>query len=162
MMISVDIGDRQSAQRLERQPMLTSTEVYACFTAAAVFIVLLCVLFRVERSSLRYASITLAILIMVPRSSRTRSVALFAIWQRVALRLSVKQEKGRRRADTSSCEWLRRCECLYGLSTAISHNRGRSAGDLRSNGGSTKLRRRPPAGVLLVPSSNCLGSRFLL
>jgi uncharacterized membrane protein YccC len=76
------------------------------FAAAVVFIGVLCVVFRVERSSFRYASITLVIVMLVPRSTSARLVALhrffevsigiavglvlFAIWQRVALRLSVK------------------------------------------------------------------------
>jgi uncharacterized membrane protein YccC len=75
--------------------------------AAAVFLIgCLCVVFRVERSSFRYASITLVIVMLVPRSTSARLVALhrffevsigialglalFAIWQRVVLRLSVK------------------------------------------------------------------------
>jgi len=76
------------------------------FVAAIVVIGCLCVVLRVERSSFRYASITLVIVMLVPRSTRARLVALhrffevsigiavglvlFAIWQRVALRLSVK------------------------------------------------------------------------
>jgi len=79
------------------------------FAAAVVFVGLVCVLFRVERSSFRYASITLVIVMLVPRSTSARSVALhrfvevsigiaiglalFAIWQRVALRLSVKAQE---------------------------------------------------------------------
>jgi len=76
------------------------------FAAAVVFIGVLCVVLRVERSSFRYASITLVIVMLVPRSTSARLVALhrfvevslgiavglalFAIWQRAALRLSVK------------------------------------------------------------------------
>jgi len=70
------------------------------FAAAVVFIGALCVVFRVERSSFRYASITLVIVMLVPRSTSARLIALhrffdvsigiaeglalFAIWQRVA------------------------------------------------------------------------------
>jgi len=76
------------------------------FAAAIVFIGFLCVVLRIERSSFRYASVTLVIVMLVPRSTSAQSVALhrfcevsigiavglvlFAIWQRVALRLSVK------------------------------------------------------------------------
>jgi uncharacterized membrane protein YccC len=76
------------------------------FAAAVVFIGLLCVVLRVERSAFRYASITLVIVMLVPRSTSARLVALhrffevsigiavglalFAIWQRIDLRLSVK------------------------------------------------------------------------
>ena len=76
------------------------------FAVAVVFIGVLCVVLRVERSSFRYASITLVIVMLVPRSTTARLVALhrffevslgiavglalFAIWQRAALRLSVK------------------------------------------------------------------------
>jgi uncharacterized membrane protein YgaE (UPF0421/DUF939 family) len=76
------------------------------FAAAVLFIGFLCVVLRVERSSFRYASITLVIVMLVPRSTSARLVALhrffevsigigvgltlFAIWQRAALRLSVK------------------------------------------------------------------------
>jgi uncharacterized membrane protein YccC len=74
------------------------------FAAAVVFIGVLCVVLRVERSSFRYASITLVIVMLVPRSMSARLVALhrffevsigiavglalFAIWQGVALRHS--------------------------------------------------------------------------
>jgi uncharacterized membrane protein YccC len=74
------------------------------FVTAVVFIGCLCVVLRVERSSFRYASITLVIVMLVPRSMSGWSVALhrffevsigiavglalFAIWQRFALRLS--------------------------------------------------------------------------
>jgi len=88
-----------------------ATDAYAhgsvwAFAAAVIFIGFLCVVFRVERSSFRYASITLVIVMLVPRSMSARIVALhrffevsigiavglalFAIWQRVAPRLSVK------------------------------------------------------------------------
>jgi len=76
------------------------------FAAAVIFIGFLCVALRVERSSFRYASITLVIVMLVPRSTSARLVALhrflevsigiavglalFAIWQKVAVRLSVK------------------------------------------------------------------------
>lgn len=76
------------------------------FAAALVFVGLLCVVFRVERSAFRYASITLVIVMLVPRSTSARLVALhrffevsigiavglalFAAWQRIGLRLSVK------------------------------------------------------------------------
>src|SRR5215470_8423984 len=76
------------------------------FGVAVVFVGLLCVALRVERSAFRHASVTLAIVMLVPRSTSARLVALhrffevsigiavglalFAIWQRVALRLSVK------------------------------------------------------------------------
>jgi len=76
------------------------------FAAAVVFIGSFCVVLRVERSSFRYASITLVIVMLVPRSTSARLVALhrffevsigiavglalFAIWQRVGVRLSVK------------------------------------------------------------------------
>jgi uncharacterized membrane protein YccC len=76
------------------------------FAAAVVFIGLLCVVLRVERSSFRYACITLVIVMLVPRSTSARLVALhrffevsvgiavglalFAIWQRVAARLSAR------------------------------------------------------------------------
>ena len=87
------------------------TDAYAhgsvwAFAAAVVFIGVLCVVLRVERSSFRYASVTLAIVMLVPRSTSARLVALhrfvevsmgiavglalFAIWQRVALRLSAQ------------------------------------------------------------------------
>ena len=76
------------------------------FPAAVVVIGFLCVVLRMERSSFRYASITLVIVMLVPRSTSARLVALhrffevsigiavglalFAIWRRVALRLWVK------------------------------------------------------------------------
>ena len=76
------------------------------FAAGVIFIGFFCVALRVERSSFRYACITLVIVMLVPRSTSARLVALhrffevtigiavglalFAIWQRVALRLSAK------------------------------------------------------------------------
>lgn len=87
-----------------------ATDAYAhgsvwAFAAAILFIGFLCVVLRVERSSFRYASITLVIVMLVPRSTSARLVALhrffevsigitvglalFAIWQKLALRLSV-------------------------------------------------------------------------
>jgi uncharacterized membrane protein YccC len=79
------------------------------FAAAVVFVGLLCVLFRVERGAFRYAGITLVIVMLVPRSMSARLVALhrffevsigiavglalFAIWQRIGLRLSVKEKQ---------------------------------------------------------------------
>ena len=78
--------------------------------AAIVLVGLLCVVLRVERSAFRYASITVVIVTLVPRSTSGRLVALhrffevsigievglalFAIWQRVALRLLVKRTVG--------------------------------------------------------------------
>jgi uncharacterized membrane protein YccC len=73
----------------------------------AVFIIgLICVVLRVERSAYRYACITVAIVMLVPRSSSGRLVALhrffevsigiavgllfFGLWSRIALRLSAK------------------------------------------------------------------------
>lgn len=76
------------------------------FATAIVFVGLLCVVLRVERSAFRYAGITLVIVMLVPRSTSGRLVALhrflevsigimvglalFAAWQRIGLRLSVK------------------------------------------------------------------------
>ena len=73
----------------------------------AVFIIgLLCVVLRVERSAYRYASIAPSIVMLVPRSSSGRLVALhrffevsigiavglvfFGSWSKIALRLSAK------------------------------------------------------------------------
>jgi uncharacterized membrane protein YccC len=75
--------------------------------AAAVFLMgLLCVALRVERSAFRYASVTLVIVLLVPRPTSAPMVALhrffevtigiavglalFAIWQRIDLKLSLK------------------------------------------------------------------------
>ena len=76
------------------------------FSAAVIFVGFLCVVLRVERSAFRYASITLVIVMLVPRSTSARLVglhrflevsigiavglALFAVWQRIAPRLSLK------------------------------------------------------------------------
>jgi uncharacterized membrane protein YgaE (UPF0421/DUF939 family) len=74
---------------------------------AAVFVIgLLCVVLRVERSAYRYASITLAIVMLVPRSTSGRLVALhrffevsigiavglafFALWSKISLGVSAK------------------------------------------------------------------------
>jgi len=76
------------------------------FAAAVILIGLLCVALRVERSAFRYASITLVIVMLVPRSTSARLVALhrffevsigiavglalFAIWQRMDPRFLLK------------------------------------------------------------------------
>ena len=76
------------------------------FGAAVVIVGLLCVALRVARSAFRYAGITLVIVMLVPRSTSGRLVALhrffevtigiavglvlFAIWQKIDLKLSVK------------------------------------------------------------------------
>jgi uncharacterized membrane protein YgaE (UPF0421/DUF939 family) len=76
------------------------------FGLAAFTIGLLCILLRVERSAYRNASITLAIVMLVPRSSNGRLVALhrffevsigiavgllfFGLWSKISLRLSAK------------------------------------------------------------------------
>jgi uncharacterized membrane protein YccC len=76
------------------------------FGAAAFMIGLLCVALRVERSAYRHASITLAIVMLVPRSGSGRLFALhrffevligiavglvfFGLWSKIALRLSAK------------------------------------------------------------------------
>lgn len=78
----------------------------AIFAAAVVLVGLLCVALRVERSTFRYASITLVIVLLVPRPASARVVALhrffevsigiavgliiFAIWQRIDLRTLLK------------------------------------------------------------------------
>lgn len=87
------------------------TDIYfhgsvAAFGAAVVLIGLLCVALRVERSAFRYSSITLAIVILVPRSTSARLVALhrffevsigigvglalFAVWQKIDLKFPAK------------------------------------------------------------------------
>jgi uncharacterized membrane protein YccC len=87
------------------------TDIYfhtslSAFGAAIVLVGLLCVALRVERSAFRYASITLVIVMLVPRSTNGGLVALhrflevsigiavglalFAIWQKIDLKLSVK------------------------------------------------------------------------
>jgi uncharacterized membrane protein YgaE (UPF0421/DUF939 family) len=74
------------------------------FGVAAFIIGLICVVLRVERSTYRYASITLAIVMLVPRSSSGRLLAIhrffevsigiaiglvfFVLWSKLALRLS--------------------------------------------------------------------------
>ena len=76
------------------------------FGVAAFIIGLLFVVWRVERSAYRYASITLTIVMLVPRSSSGRLVALhrffevsigigvglifFWLWSKIALHLSAK------------------------------------------------------------------------
>jgi uncharacterized membrane protein YgaE (UPF0421/DUF939 family) len=76
------------------------------FGIAAFVIGLLCVALRVERSAFRYASITLAIVMLVPRSTSGRLVALhrffevsigiavglafFALWARIGPGISAK------------------------------------------------------------------------
>jgi uncharacterized membrane protein YgaE (UPF0421/DUF939 family) len=76
------------------------------FGVAAFIIGLLCVALRVERSAFRYASITLAIVMLVPRSTSGLLVALhrffevsigiavglvfFALWSRIELGISAK------------------------------------------------------------------------
>jgi uncharacterized membrane protein YgaE (UPF0421/DUF939 family) len=76
------------------------------FGVTAFIIGLLCVVLRVERSAYRYASITLAIVMLVPRSSSGRLVALhrffevtigiavglvfFGLWEKITLRLSAR------------------------------------------------------------------------
>jgi len=79
--------------------------VWAC-GAAIVAIGLMCVVLRIERSAFRYASITLVIVMLVPRSTSARLVALhrffevsigiavglalFTIWQRMDLGTSAR------------------------------------------------------------------------
>jgi len=74
------------------------------FGAAVVIVGLLCVVLRIERSAYRYACITLVIVMLVPRSTSARLVALhrffevsigiavglvlFAIWQKIDLSVS--------------------------------------------------------------------------
>jgi uncharacterized membrane protein YgaE (UPF0421/DUF939 family) len=74
------------------------------FAAAVVFVGLVCVALRIERSAFRYASITLVIVLLVPRPTSAPIVALhrffevtigiavglvlFAIWQKIELKLS--------------------------------------------------------------------------
>ena len=78
----------------------------AAFGAAVLLVGLLCVALRVERSAFRYASITLAIVMLVPRSTSARLVALhrflevtigigvglvlFAVWQKIDAKLPAK------------------------------------------------------------------------
>ena len=79
------------------------------FGVAVVLVGLICVAFRVQRSAFRYASITLAIVMLVPRSTSAGLVALhrffevsiglavglalFAIWQNIDLRLAVRAKQ---------------------------------------------------------------------
>jgi uncharacterized membrane protein YgaE (UPF0421/DUF939 family) len=81
------------------------TSVWA-FAGAVIFVGLLCVGFRIQRSAFRYASVTLAIVLLVPRPATAPIVALhrffevsigimvglalFAIWQRIDLKLSLR------------------------------------------------------------------------
>jgi uncharacterized membrane protein YgaE (UPF0421/DUF939 family) len=76
------------------------------FGAAVVIVGLLCVALRVTRSAFRYASITLVIVMLVPRSTSGRLVALhrffevsigiavglvlFAVWQEIDLKFPGK------------------------------------------------------------------------
>jgi uncharacterized membrane protein YccC len=76
------------------------------FGAAIVFVGLLCVALRVERSAFRYANITLVIVMLVPRSASGGLVALhrffevsigiavglmvFGVWEKIDLTFSVK------------------------------------------------------------------------
>ena len=78
----------------------------AAFGGAVVLLGLLFVALRVERSAFRYASITLAIVMLVPRSTSPRLVALhrffevsigigvglvlFAVWQKIDLKLPAR------------------------------------------------------------------------
>jgi len=84
------------------------TSVWA-FLAAVIVVGLLCVALRVERSAFRYAITTLVIVLLVPRPTGAPIVALhrffevtigitvglvlFAIWQRIELKLSVKAKQ---------------------------------------------------------------------
>jgi len=77
------------------------TSVWA-FAGAVVFVGLVCVAFRIQRSAFRYASVTLAIILLVPRPTSAPRVALhrffevmiglvvglalFAVWQKLDLR----------------------------------------------------------------------------
>lgn len=79
------------------------------FAAAVVLIGLACIALRVERSAFRYASVTLVIVLLVPRPISAPIVALhrffevtigimiglvlFAIWQRIELKLSLKAKQ---------------------------------------------------------------------
>jgi uncharacterized membrane protein YccC len=79
------------------------------FAAAVVLVGLVCIALRVERSAFRYASITLVIVLLVPRPISAPIVALhrffevtigiaiglvlFAIWQKIDLKLSVKRAR---------------------------------------------------------------------
>lgn len=81
------------------------TSVRAC-GAAILFVGLLCVALRIERSAFRYANITLVMVMLVPRTMSGGSVALhrffevsigiavglvlFALWQKIDLKFPVK------------------------------------------------------------------------
>jgi len=88
-----------------------ATDIYfhtsvGAFGAAVVLVGLLCVALRIERSAFRYASITLVIVMLVPRSTSGRLVALhrflevsigiavglalFAVWQKIDFKFPVK------------------------------------------------------------------------
>ena len=76
------------------------------FGAAILFVGLLCVALRIERSAFRYANISLVIVMLVPRTMSGGSVALhrffevsigiavglvlFALWQKIDLKFPVK------------------------------------------------------------------------
>ena len=102
------------------------------FGVAVILVGLVCVALRVERSAFRYASITLAIVMLVPRSASARSVALhrffevsigiavglalFAIWQNIDLRLSVHARQashglGVRNRDCGACFYRPGADC---------------------------------------------------
>ena len=84
------------------------TSVWA-FGVAVVLVGLLCVALHVVRSAFRHASVTLAIVMLVPRSTSGRLVALhrffevsigiavglalFAIWEKIDLRLLVRAKQ---------------------------------------------------------------------
>jgi uncharacterized membrane protein YgaE (UPF0421/DUF939 family) len=89
----------------------------------AVFIIgFFCVVLGVERSTYRYASITLAIVMLVPRSTSARLVALhrffevsigiavglafFALWSRIGLGVSAKANHGRSSNEPTRSEDL--------------------------------------------------------
>jgi len=79
------------------------------FEAAVILVGLLCVVLRVERSAFRYASVTLVIVLLVPRPTTAPITALhrfyevsigiavglvlFAMWQRLGLILSARSRQ---------------------------------------------------------------------
>ena len=79
------------------------------FAAAVILVGSICIALRVERSAFRYASITLVIVLLVPRPISAPIVALhrffevtigiavglvlFAIWQRIELRLLLQPKQ---------------------------------------------------------------------
>lgn len=89
------------------------TSVWA-FAGAVVFVGLVCVAFRIQRSAFRYASVTLAIVLLVPRPTSAPRVALhrffevtiglmvglalFAVWQKLDLKVPHRS----RQASSSS------------------------------------------------------------